>query len=108
MRWFSSPWCTLPIELSGPGGRPARSHARPVEEHLVEVDLAAEVAEGANLDARLVQVEQEVRDALALRGVGIGTREQHRDVGTVRPRGPHLLPGDEPLVTVADRRGRER
>ncbi len=24
MRWFNPPWCTLPIELSGPGGRPAR------------------------------------------------------------------------------------
>ncbi len=27
-RWFSAPWCTLPIELSGPGDHPARTWAR--------------------------------------------------------------------------------
>ncbi len=60
-------------------------HPGPVEEHLVEVDLAAEVAERAHLDARLVQVEEEVRDALALRRVGIGAGEQHRVVGDGAP-----------------------
>src|SRR5262249_21370621 len=44
---------------------------RPLEEHLVEVDLAADVTQRPHLDAGLVQVEQEVRDALAFRSVGI-------------------------------------
>ena len=144
MRWLSAPWCTLPIELSGPGERPglepgahplvgpvadallavdriellahdrvvrrrgpragassstwstprpadavdaarARArhhlalarqrrvgdlpavadladplrvgHTRAVEEHLVEVDLAADVAQRPDLDAGLVQVD---------------------------------------------------
>ena len=65
-----------PLRVGNPG---------PIEEHLVEVDLAAEVAERADLDARLVEVEQEVRDALALRRVGIGAREQHREVGDGAP-----------------------
>ena len=41
-----------------------RARRASVEEHLVEVDLAADVAQRPNLDAGLVQVEQEVRDAL--------------------------------------------
>ena len=82
-------------------------HARPVEEHLVEVDLAAEVPERSHLDPGLVEVQQEVRDALALRGVGVGSGEEHGEVGEVRPRGPDLLPGHDPLVAVTVRRGRE-
>ena len=66
-----------------------------IEEHLVEVDVAGDVAQRAHVDTGLVQVEQEVRDALALRHVGIGAREQHAEVGDVRPGRPHLLAGDD-------------
>src|SRR5262249_49208951 len=82
--------------------------ARPVEENLVEVDLAAHVAQRPHLDAGLVQVEQEVRDALALRRVGIGAGEEHGEVGPVRPGGPDLLARHDPLVAVVHRGGRQR
>ena len=81
---------------------------RPVEEHLVELDLAADVAQRPHLHARLVQVEQEVRDALALRRVGFGAREQDREVGEVRPGAPHLLARHVPRVAVALGARRER
>ena len=76
-------------------------HPRAVEEHLVEVDLAAHVAQRPDIHTRLVQLEQEVRDPGALRHVGIGAGEEHRVARKVRPGGPDLLPGDHPLVTVA-------
>ena len=192
MRWLSSPWCTLPMELSGPGDRPARSlartrwfvqprtcsshqsrttwsrctglpqppgrpsaaeplgqphqrvgpaaadpvdaararardhlalarergvghlpalahladplgvgHAGVVEEDLVEVDLAADVAQRPHVDAGLAQVDQEVGDALALGHVGVGPGQQHGVGREVRPRRPHLLAVDDPLVPVA-------
>ena len=81
---------------------------RAVEEHLVEVDLAGDVPQRPDLDTGLVQVDEEVRDALPLRDVGIGAREQHAEVGEVRPRGPHLLAGHEPVVAVALGARRER
>ena len=82
--------------------------ARVVEEHLVEVDVAGDVAQRPDLDARLVQVDEEVGDALALGDVGVGAREQHGPVGEVGPRGPDLLAGHDPVVAVADRAGRQR
>ena len=80
----------------------------PIEEHLVEVDLAGDVPQRPHVDAGLVQVDEEVRDALPLRDVGIGAGEQHAEVGEVRPRGPHLLAGHEPVVAVALGARRER
>ena len=72
-----------------------------VEEHLVEIDLAADVAQGTHLDAGPAEVEEEVRDALALGDVGVCAREQHGEVGEVCPGGPHLLAGDDPRLAVA-------
>ncbi len=83
-------------------------HHRPVEEHLVEVDLAADVAQGPHLDPGGVHIEEEVGDPLALGHVGIGAGEQHRPVGEVRPGVPHLLPGQPPAVTVRLRPRRQR
>ena len=59
--------------------------ARAVEEDLVELDLAGDLAQRSHLDAGLVHVEQEVGDALVLGRVGIGARQQDREVGDVRP-----------------------
>ena len=86
-----------------PVGDPSR-----IEEHLVEVHLAGEVPQRADVDADLVQVDQEVGDAAPLRHVGVGAGQQHRVVRPVRPRRPHLLAGDAPLVAVAHRPGRQR
>ena len=83
--------------------------ARLVEEHLVEVDLAADVAQRPHLDAGLVQVDEEVGDALALRRRRVGAGQQDREVGVGAPtwstpsgRSTH------PLVAVAHGAGGER
>ena len=68
-----------PLGARASPGRPAsRRSRRPtrlaagidhvVEEHLAEVRLAGGLADGADVDARRAHVEQEVGDALALRG----------------------------------------
>ncbi len=78
-----------------------------VEEHLVEVDLTAQVAERADLHTRLVEIDEEVRQPLALGHVDVGAGQEHGPVRDVRPRGPHLLTGDDPVVAVALGPGRE-
>ena len=78
-------------------------HPRLVEEHLAEVALAVERAHRADLDARLVHVEDEPGDALVLRRVGVGAHEQLAVVGDVRARAPDLLAGHDVLVAVARR-----
>src|SRR5437764_3653467 len=97
-----------PPTFARPADAVVVGHASPVEEDLVEVDLAAEMAEGPDGHARLVHVEQEVRDALALRGERVGACEEHGPVGAVRPRGPDLLARDRPLVAIGLRPGGER
>ena len=79
-----------------------------VEEHLAEVDLAGDVTQRPDVDARLVHVDQEVGDALALLDVGVRPGEQHRVVGGEAPRGPDLLAGDDPLLAVEHGPGGER
>ena len=69
-------------------------------EHLVERGVAVHLAQRLHVDALLAHVEQEVRQALVLRLVPIGTREQQRPVGLVRTRGPDLLAVDDPLVAL--------
>src|SRR5439155_215537 len=82
---------------------------RLVEEHLVELDLAADVTQRTHVDPGRVHVDEEVGDALVLGPARIGTREEDGEVGVLRPRGPHLLTGDHPLVAVTHRlRGQPR
>jgi len=83
-------------------------HAGGVEVDLVEVDLTGDVGQRAHLDPGLVEVDEEVRDALALGGARVGAGQQHTEVGKVRPRGPHLLTGDDPLVAIRLGPTRER
>src|SRR5258706_10917607 len=66
------------------------------------------MAQRPHLDAGLVQIEQEVRDALTLRHLEIGPREQDREVGEMRPGAPYLLTRDPPRVAVALGARRER
>src|SRR5262249_15715116 len=79
------------------------TNARAVDEDLVEQCAAGHLAQRPDLDAPLLHVELEVRDALVLRQLGRGAREQHALVTELRGRRPHLLAGDDPLVTVLDR-----
>ncbi len=92
-----------------PGDRPAApdltdalviGNPGSVEEDLVEIDLAAEVAQRPDLDPGLGELDQEVGQATVLRRARIGAGEEHPELGAMGPGGPHLLPGDPPTVAV--------
>ena len=72
------------------------------EEDLVERGAAGHLAQGPDLDSRGAHVDDEAGEALVLGGVGIGPADDLADVGEMGARGPHLLPGHQPLVAVAD------
>src|ERR1700722_17800496 len=67
------------------------------QEDLVEVDFTAHVTPREDLHARLVQVDEEVGDALAFWSVGTGSSQQHGEVRKMRPCRPYLLACDPPL-----------
>ena len=71
-----------------------------IDEDLVEERLAGHLDQRTHGDARLVHVDREVGDALVLRGIGIGSGDQHAHVGDLAARRPDLLAGDDVLVTV--------
>ena len=80
--------------------------ARAVEQHLAElVRDAVDHAQRALLDAGLVHRHRERGQALVLRHVGVGAREQEAPVGDVGVARPDLVAVDHVLVAVA-RRGR--
>ena len=70
------------------------------EEDLAELCRAIGLHDAAHFDARLSHRDEQVADALVLGGVGVGTGQQEAVVGVVSAGGPHLLPVDDPLVTV--------
>ena len=82
--------------------------AHRVEEHLVEVDLAADVAQRSDLDPGRVQVDDEVGEAATLRHVRVGAGQADREVREVRPRGPDLLAAEHPLLAVERGPGGQR
>ena len=77
-------------------------HEHVVEEHLVEQVVAGDLAQRPDIDARRFHVDEEVRDALVLRRVGVGARQAHTPLSPVRPRRPHLLPGEPPTTLGAN------
>src|SRR5436309_3487262 len=56
-----------------------------------------------DVDARLVHLEREPRDALVLRNAGVGACEQHSHVGDLTAGRPHLLSVDDELAVLLDR-----
>ncbi|MEZ5206348.1 MAG: hypothetical protein R2690_05070 [Acidimicrobiales bacterium] len=84
-------------------------HDGVVEEHLVEVELVGDLAQRPDVDARLVHVDGERRDALVLRRAGVGARQHQAPIGELGVGRPHLLAGEAPpAAAVADRLGRQR
>jgi hypothetical protein len=77
------------------------AHADLGEEHLVEARAAGHLAERADLDAGCVHVESEVRETFVLRGVGVGSGDEHPAVGDMGEGVPYLLTGNDPFVTIA-------
>jgi hypothetical protein len=78
-----------------------------VEEDLVEGGAAGHLAEGAHRHPGGVHVDDEGGE-VAVAGLGRGAAEDLADAGEMRPRGPHLLPGDPPAVALAHRAGGDR
>jgi len=74
-------------------------HLDVVEVDLVELGVARDLLERLHRHPGTVHVEQKIRDALVLLGLGIGAREEHHPVGLVGERRPHLLAVDDELVT---------
>ena len=76
---------------------------RVLDEELVELGLARDLDQRADVDAVLLHVHQEVRQPAVLGRVRVGAREQHAPLGLVRERRPHLLAGDDVLVALEHR-----
>ena len=72
-----------------------------VEEHLVEVRLAGDLAQRSDRDARRAQVDDEARDALVLRHRRVGAEDAEPEVAVVGAAGPDLLAVEDELVAVA-------
>jgi hypothetical protein len=65
--------------------QPVAVDVRAGEEHLVEAVRAVHLMQRAHLDAGLVDVDDEVAEALVLRHADVGPREQHAAVGELGP-----------------------
>ena len=74
---------------------------RVLDEELVELRLAGDLAQRPDLDRVLLHVHQEVGQALVLRRLGVGARDEHAPLRVLRAAGPDLLAGDDPAVAVA-------
>ena len=79
-----------------------RGHRHRVEEHFAEVRIAGHLAQRAHGHARRVHVDDEHRDAVALRAFAVSARQARGEVAVVRARRPHLLAVEHPRVAVAD------
>ena len=78
-----------------------------VQEHLVELRLAGQLAQRPDLDAGVGHVADEVRQAAVLGLVRVGAGHEDRPAGHVGHRRPDLLPVDDPLVAVPPSPGGE-
>ena len=82
-------------------------HAHVGHVDLVELGLAGDLPQRANLNTRGLHVEGEIGHAAVLGHVRIGSGDEHAEVGDVGECVPHLLAVDDPFVTVLDRLGAE-
>ncbi len=69
-----------------------RAEPHIIEEDLVELRLARDLAQAADRDPLGIHRDDEHRQALVLGHVGVGPREQQPVRGEMRIRRPHLLP----------------
>ena len=81
------------------GGR----NAHVGEEHLVEQRTAGHLAYRADLDAGLVEVQDEVGEPRVLGNLHISASQEHRLVGDLRARAPDLLTVHDELIAVPHR-----
>ena len=81
---------------------------RVLDEELVELRLAGDLAQRPHLDGVLLHVHQEVGQPLVLRRLRVRARDEHAPLRVLRAARPDLLPGDPPAVAVGHRAGLER
>ncbi len=77
-------------------------HADVLEEDLVELGLARDLAEGPDGDTGGLHVHEDEGDALVLGGAGIRPHEEEAPVGHMRHARPHLLTVEHVRVAVED------
>ncbi len=75
-------------------------HVGVLDEELVELRLAGDLAQRPDLDLLLLHVHEEVGEALVLGRVGVGAGDEHAPLGLVGEGRPHLLPGDPPAPVL--------
>ena len=75
-------------------------HSYVGEEHFVELGISGDLEEWSDLDTRRMHVEDEVREPLVLRHVGVSAHEQHAETGVMGAACPDLLAVHDPLVAV--------
>ena len=81
----------LADDVVGVGGRAG-------EEHLVELGVAGDLVDRADLDAVLAHRHEQVRDALVLGRLTVRAGQHEAPVGPVGLRRPHLLALDRPAA----------
>ena len=97
----------LPPSADG-SQHPTWLHDRPIEEHLVEGGSTRHLAEWADGDAGLLQVDDERREPLVLRRFGVAASKDVAPRGVTGLGGPHLLSMQDPAVAISGRPCRER
>ena len=73
------------------------------EEHLVELGVARQLPERANLDPGAAHVDDEVGEAVMPARFGVAAREKQAVVGNVRDRRPDLLTVDDEAIAFESR-----
>ena len=74
-----------------------------LDEELVELGLAGDLAQRPHLDLVLLHVHEEVGEPLVLGGVGVGAGDEHAPLRLVGERRPDLLAGDPPAAVLLHR-----
>ena len=103
-RSYISVVSAVPQPLPTPPTTAPRVERDVVEEDLVELGLAGDLAQAANGHALGVHRHDEHRQALVLGHVGVGAREQQAVGGELGVGGPHLLSGQPPAAVVLQAR----
>jgi hypothetical protein len=76
---------------------PVRGRDRVAEEYLIEIVAAIDLLQRPDLDAGLVQVEQQIGNAVMLRRIRFGPHQREHIAAIARIGCPQLLPVDHPL-----------
>ena len=83
-------------------------HEDVVDEDLVEQRVAGDLAQRADVDALGLHVDEEVRDALVVRGIRVRAGEADAPIRLARKGSPDLLPRKRPAAVDLRRLGTQR